>query len=142
MLFEGKIHAKKKGEKFHSVEIPELGVFTEGKNPKDCYKMVKEALELMVDEKGFTVEVVPTSDTKFMVKGSDLKPLVAIFLQEFRAKSGLTLKQVQKRLKLRSVNGYAQYEQGKSLPAMNRLTDFIKAMRPEFDLIIKTKKVG
>jgi len=142
MLFEGKIHAKKKGENFYSVELPELGVFTQGKNIKDCYKMVKEAVELMVDEKGFKIEVIPVSKTKFMISGSDLRPLMALFLQDLRAKSGLTLKQIQKRLGLKSVNGYAQYEQAKALPGMNLLTDFVKAMKGDFDLILKTQKIG
>jgi transcriptional regulator with XRE-family HTH domain len=44
---------------------------------------------------------------------------------------------VARRLKSRSPNAYARYEQGKSVPTVEKLNQLMKAIAPECDPILK-----
>ena len=50
MKIEGKI---KKSGKWWAVEVPLLLVFTQGKTKKSALLMIKEAIEELIDVKGF-----------------------------------------------------------------------------------------
>ena len=137
MKFLGRLIPPSKGEKYWSAEVPELGVFTQGKTEKEAHAMIIDALEFLADEKDFKVDLQPTSTHKFSVTSSNLRPLFALYLQTMRLESELTIQEVADRLGLASKNGYAQYEQGKALPSIELLSEFIKAMRPGKDLYLK-----
>lgn len=132
MKFPGKVHPKKVGEKYHSVEIPTLGIYTQGKSFKDAMAMAKDALEELL---GIEIEISPWGKKKdaFTVTSKDLKPLVARFLEIRREKAGLTIKEVTERLGRSAVNYYAQYEQGRSLPGLEKLREFTDAMPGDED---------
>ena len=51
MKIEGKLE-KKAGEKLWGVDIPEIGIFTQGRTKKDAFEMAKESIELVVDIEG------------------------------------------------------------------------------------------
>ncbi len=127
MKFPGHILPKKKGEKFYSVEIPLLGIHTQGKTYKDCLAMAKDALESLLN---IDVEVEPWGNAKdtFVVSSNQLKPLIARFLATRRAAAGFTMAEVAKRLGGSWVNNYAQYEKGKSLPGIEQLQKLIAAI--------------
>jgi hypothetical protein len=139
MRFLGKIHPKRKGEKYHSVEISDLGIYTQGKDIENSLFMAQDALEELIESK---VEIHLNGKNTFTVTASDLKPLVGRFLQTMREISGLTIREVTERLDKKSPNYYAQYEQGKSLPSMEMISEFLKAISPETDVVISTKKVS
>lgn len=137
MQFLGKVHLKKKGEKYHSVEIPDLGIYTQGKDFNDSLEMAKDALESLLEIK---IDVKTLGKTGFAVSSEDLKPLMGRFLETLRENAGLTIREVTDRLGKKSPNFYAQYEQGKSLPGMDLVSDFVKAMAPGNDLVLSVKK--
>jgi transcriptional regulator with XRE-family HTH domain len=49
----------------------------------------------------------------------------------------LTLMDVARRLKSKSPNAYARYEQGKSVPTVAKLDQLMKAIDPAFEPILK-----
>lgn len=125
-MFNGRVW---KEDKFWLIEIPALDVMTQGRSKKDALFMIKDAIEELVDEKGFRVKVVPTADKdEFIIYANDVAPLVALMLKRQRAKKGLSLADMQERLHTKSRNAYAQYEQGRSVPTVQKLVEFLSAM--------------
>ena len=57
-------------------------------------------------------------------------------LRRARQRAGLTLAQVAERLGATSVNAYARYEQGRSVPTVRKLTELFAAVRPGRDLVV------
>lgn len=91
--------------------------------------MIKDAIEMLVDEKSFQVKVVPAENkNEFIIYANDVAPLVALMLKRQRAKNGLSLADMQERLHTKSRNAYAQYEQGRSAPTVQKLVEFLSAM--------------
>ena len=135
--FKGKI-TRKDASGFHGVLIPDLGVFTQGKNLKDCLKMAKEAVDLTYDVQS---QVLSSGQTTFFVSANDSKKLIAGFLQTMRSNAGLSISEVAHRMGAKSKNSYAQYEQGKALPSLDKLDQLIRAMNPDqFVVISKEEK--
>jgi transcriptional regulator with XRE-family HTH domain len=50
--------------------------------------------------------------------------------------SGLSLAQAARRLGSTSVNAYARYEQGRSTPSIQKLTELFGAVSPDRDLVL------
>jgi predicted DNA-binding transcriptional regulator AlpA len=138
MKFAGRVLPKKQGEKYYSVTIQDLGIYTQGKDHEDAINMAKDALEELL---GIDIEVSLFGKNDFAVTSSDLKPLIGRFLETLREESGLTIRQVTEKLGKKSPNFYAQYEQGKSLPSMEMISDFIKVISPDKEAVITLKKV-
>lgn len=125
-MFNGKLW---KEDKFWLIEIPALDVMTQGKSKKNALFMIKNAIEELVDEKGFKVKVVPAENkNEFIIYANDVAPLVALMLKRQRTKKGLSLADMQERLHTKSRNAYAQYEQGRSVPTVEKLVEFLGAM--------------
>ena len=99
--------------------------------------MIKDAIELAIDHKGFRVDVALTEDLLFTVGANHTTPFLAFMLRQYRSSHGLTLKQVAKRLKISSVNAYARYEQGRSAPTVEKLMELLHAIDPDVDPILK-----
>lgn len=112
------------------IEVPALDVITQGRTKKDAYSMMKEAVELLVDEKGFKVEVVPMKHDRFVLRAKRSEHdrcLVALLLKQQRARFGLSTNDVARKLGI-TKHAYAQYEQARSLPSLTRIQDFLSAM--------------
>lgn len=125
-MFNGRVW---KEGKFWLVEIPALDVMTQGRSMKNAMFMIKDAIEELVDEKGFKVKVVSAErEGEFIIYANDVAPLVALLLRRQRAKKGLSLSDMQERLHAKSRNTYAQYEQGRSVPSVPKLIEFLGAM--------------
>lgn len=124
-MFSGKIW---KEGKFWLVEIPALDVLTQGKSKKDALFMIKDAIEELVNEKGFRIKVSMVVDGEFIISANDVPPLVALMLKRQRVKNGLSLADMQERLHAKSRNAYAQYEQGRSVPSVQKFMEFLAAM--------------
>src|SRR5438552_3761985 len=102
MTFVGRIYPPKQGEKFWEVRIPELGVFTQGISERDAYAMAADALETLVDQKGFKAEIRSLGGGRFIASASDPTPLVARWLYRLRTESGLSIREVAERLGTKS----------------------------------------
>lgn len=133
--FEGSVS---KSKRMWLVEIPALDVMTQGKSKKDAYIMIKDAVELLVDRKGFKVRVTPLSDNKFLLRAEDNendKYLVAFLLKQQRAKYGLSTAEVAERLGI-TKHAYAQYEQARSLPSITKIEEFVYAMSKNAHFVV------
>ena len=133
MRFSGKIY---KDGKYWLAEIPILDLMTQGRTKREAYEMVADMLDTMVNQKDFEITVFKGKKDAFEVGSSDAKYFVRLLLQRKRELSGLSLSQVASRLGMSSRNTYARYEQGKSVPSVEKLNDLLHAVCPETDIVI------
>ena len=138
MRFTGKIF---KNGKFWLVEIPILDLMTQGRTKKEAYEMVADMLESMVNKDGFKIEVFKGEKDSFEVGASDPKHMVSLLLQRKRELSGLSLAQVATRLGMKSRNTYARYEQGHSVPSVEKLNELFNAVCPQTDIVINESSI-
>ena len=125
-MFDGRVW---KQGKVWLVEIPALDIMTQGRSRKNALFMIKDAIEMLVDEKGFEVKVITGDrENEFIIYANDVVPLISLLLKQQRAKRGLSLADMQERLHAKSRNAYAQYEQGRSVPSIQKLIEFLGAM--------------
>jgi predicted RNase H-like HicB family nuclease len=136
MRFEGRIW-KDKGSKYWLVEVSLLDVMTQGTSKNDAYSMISDAIEGLVNQKGFKVDVRPLDRESFTVGASQESVMIALMLKRQREAHSLTLVEVARRLGQKSPNAYARYEQGKSLPTLEKLNKLMKAIDPAFEPILK-----
>ena len=108
-----------------------------GKTKKEAYAMICDAIEAMVGKPGFTADVRHGRDSYFEVGSTEDAALVAFFLKQQRGLSGKTLEQVARNLGQTSVNAYARYEQGASVPTIDKLTELLRALEPDADFVLR-----
>ena len=56
MRFGGRVI---KIDRYWAVEVPILGVVTQGRTKKEAYEMIADAIETLINKEGFKVEVYP-----------------------------------------------------------------------------------
>jgi DNA-binding XRE family transcriptional regulator len=117
-------------------EVPVFDALTQGRSRKEALAMVADWFVTMVDRKRFAVEVEPVSRETFEVSAGDARSMVSLMLQRQRQRSGLSLAQVAKRLGVKSRNAYARYEQGVSVPTIEKLDELLRAVAPGRDLVL------
>ena len=137
MRLAGKVF---KAGKYWAIEVPILSVTTQGRTKKEAYEMIADAIESLVNKKGFKIEVFPGKEDYFEVDSSDLAALASFLLRRQRTKKGLTLMEVSKRLGAKSINSYARYEQGKSVPTIEKFSKLLSALSPERDFVLLESK--
>lgn len=136
LTFQGKVW---KDSRYWLIEIPALDVMTEGYSRADALDMLKDAVESLIDRSGFEADVALLSDNVVVLrsrKPASERILAGFFLKQQRAKHGLTLNDMAKRLHLKSRNAYAQFEQGRSFPSLCKIQEFISAMNPHAMLAV------
>ncbi len=134
MRFEGKI--EKKGSLW-LIQATALDLMTQGHSRRQAWSMFKDAVETLVDVKGFQVEVFENSGHSFEFSANKPDVLIALLLKRQRQKYGLTLKEVARRLGSSSVNAYARYEQGKVRPTVQKLVQLLEAVNPELGPVLR-----
>ena len=122
--------------RYWAIEVPILGVVTQGHTKKEAYEMILDAIESLVNKKGFKAEVFPGKGPYFEVSSPDLAALTAFLLRRQRMKRGLTLMEVSKRLGAKSLKTYARYEQGKSIPTIEKFSQLLCALSPDNDFVL------
>jgi predicted RNase H-like HicB family nuclease len=132
MRFKGRLW---KDGGFWLVEVPALDVMTQGRTKREAVEMVADAIEGYVDRRGFKVDVFQGSNGDLEVGSKDAAALTALFLRRRRQASGLTLAEVAERLGARSHNAYARYEQGKSVPTVEKLAQLLAAVDRGHDVV-------
>lgn len=138
MRFSGKIY---KDGKFWLAEIPILELATQGHTKREAYEMVADMLESLVNKEDFKAKIYKKSNFIFEVGSSEPKHLVSLLLQRKRELSGLSLSQVANRLGASSRNTYARYEQGKSVPTVEKLNELLHAVCPHSDIVIEESTI-
>lgn len=129
-------------ERVWAIEVPILGVYTEGKTRRDAFAMIADAVEELVHRKGFRVAVHPGEGETFELGSSDPAALTALMLRRLRSRSGLTLAEVAQRLDAKSLNAWARYEQGRAVPTIAKLSQLFAAVAPGRDFVITESRAG
>ena len=138
MRFEGTlIKPDGKKNRFWGVEIPILHIHTQGKTRKDALSMAKDAIESLLEKKEFRVCVHSGEADTFTVDSDNSTAFIAFMLKRQRQFRGLSVREVAARLDSKSPNAYAQYEQGKVKPSMDKLVELMQAIDPDFEPVLK-----
>ena len=82
--------------------------------------MIADWFETLADCPGFSVQVYEGKKGEFEISASDTKVMVRLLLQRQRQINGLSLAAAAKRLGAKSRNAYARYEQGTSVPSIEK----------------------
>jgi DNA-binding XRE family transcriptional regulator len=133
MRLEGRIW---KDEAFWLVEIPILDAMTQGRSRREALAMAGDLVETLADADGFHAEARQVADERIEISCNDSRQLVALVLRRQRQKHGLSLADVARRLHARSRNTYARYEQGRSIPTIEKFAELLEAVS-EKDLVIR-----
>ena len=139
MRFSGKIY---KDGKFWLAEIPILDLMTQGHTKKEAYEMIADMLESLADKKNFKILVFKKSKDLFEVGSLEPKHMISLLLQRKRELSGLSLSQVANRLGVSSRNTYARYEQGRSVPTVEKLNELLHAVCPHSEFVIEESTIS
>lgn len=137
MRFAGSVS---KDGRYWPIEVPVLGVYTQGLTKRDAFEMISDAIEELVEKDGFKVDVYPGKGGYFEVGSSDQATLIAFLLRQQRLEEGLTLVEVAERLGAKSHNAYARYEQGRCVPTIEKLTELLSAVSPGRDFVLDENK--
>ena len=124
---EGKVWKSNKS-KFWITYVESLDISTQGNSEQNSIAMLKNAVKLLVNKKKFRIVVRPDKNGKFHIFASDTKTWLGFILQRLRMKEGLTIEEVADRMGSSSKTAYARYEQGKSLPGLEKLSQILKAI--------------
>ena len=134
MRFQGKLY---RDEKWWLAEVPVFDAMTQGRSRKEALAMIADWFITMVDRKGFSVHIHPTGRNEFEVGSDDPRTMISLLLQRQRQKSGLSLAQAAQRLGAKSRNAYARYEQGVSVPTVEKLDELLRAIAPDRDIVVR-----
>ncbi|MFA4974095.1 MAG: helix-turn-helix domain-containing protein [bacterium] len=119
------------------VGVPALEVWSQGKTRIDACRMIKEAVEMSIN-RPIKVNVLPMPGNCFVLYAKDSRNdryLLATMLKRQRGNSGLSLGQTAKRLKVASKT-YSQYEQGRLLPSITKILEYISAMNNDDHVVL------
>ena len=119
-----------------AIEVPILGVFTQGTSRTDAFAMIADAVRELVDRKGFRAIVHPGDGGLFEISSNEPAALTALMLRRLRFRAGLTLAEVAERLDAKSLNAWARYEQGRAVPTIVKLSQLFAAVAPDRDFVI------
>lgn len=137
MKIVGKVW-KSEQDKFWLAEIPSLDLMVQAKRKKEVPEMIKDAVELLADDSTFSAKATMVDDFVFL-DANDTKILIALILKRQRQKKHLNLEEVASHLQARSINEYAQYEQGRHLPSFEKFEQLLKAIDPELNVFMSLK---
>ncbi len=132
MVFTGHLW---KESKLWVISVPSLEITTQGRSKGEALRMIRDAIEGHVDKKGFRVHVsaplkMEGAVESFTVSAKTDSDLVALFLRRQRQLNDLTVREVAKRLGYASPSAYAQYETGRHVPGLDKISKFLRAMNP------------
>jgi hypothetical protein len=128
--------------RYWAVEVPILGVVSQGRTRREALEMIADAIESLVDQPGFTVQIFAGRGRDFEVDARDQAALIALLLRRQRLRSGFSLADVAARLGSRSPNAYARYEQGRAAPTVQKLSELLAAVAPDKRFILTERTDG
>lgn len=125
-----------KDGKFWLAEVPMLDAMTQGHSQAEALRMIGDLIETMLNKEGLRVDIFPGARGTFEIGCEDAASLVAVMLRRLREKHGLSLAEVARRLGTRSKTAYARYEQGRSVPTVEKLFELLAAVAPDEDFVL------
>jgi transcriptional regulator with XRE-family HTH domain len=140
MVITGRI-AKEPGI-WWSAEAPVAGVYTQGKSRKDAERMLADALESLINRPGFKVTITSGGEAgSVFVEANEPAALAAYVLKHQREAHDLSLADVAKLLGVSSRTNYARYEQGKSVPTLDKFVELLHAIAPEMAVVVGPRRL-
>jgi len=139
MRFQGKLY---RDGKQWLAEVPVFDALTQGRTRRDALDMIQDWFVTMVDRKGFAVDVHPVGKDEFEIGSANAREMISLLLQRQRQKSGLTLAQAAERLGVKSRNAYARYEQGASVPTVDKLDALLRAVAPDREIVVRQSRAA
>jgi predicted RNase H-like HicB family nuclease len=135
MRFAGRVF---ESGRYWAIEVPILTVVSQGRTKKEAFEMIADAIETLVHKPDFKIHLFPGKGDYFEIGASDESALTAFLLRRERAKSGLTL--VARKLGSKSLNTYARYEQGRTVPTVPKLSELLSAVASRKDFVLTESK--
>jgi hypothetical protein len=132
MRFPGRL---RRNGKHWLAEVPVFAAMTQGRTRAGALAMIADWFATMVDRPRFSVRVVNVHGSSFEI-AADTRPMISLLLRRQRQQSGLSLAAVAERLGARSRNAYARYEQGVTVPTVDKLAELLKAIAPDRDILV------
>lgn len=133
MRFQGKLSRE---GRWWLAEVPVFDAMTQGRTRKEAFEMIADWFESIVNQNGFEVQVHAAGRDAFEISSEDSRTMISLLLQRQRQKSGLTLAQAAQRLGVKSRNAYARYEQGVSVPTVEKLDQLLRAIAPDRSIVV------
>lgn len=137
MRFAGRVF---KIGRMWAIEVPILGVTTQGRTKKESFAMIANAIESLVNKPGFVIETHPGKGDYFEIDSPDQAALTAFLLRRKRTLEGLSLSAVARRLGASSLNAYARYEQGRAVPSIKKLSRLLAAVSGTGDFVLSDSR--
>ena len=134
MRFYGKVY---KDRNFWLAEVPIFEAMTQGRTKKEALAMIADWFETMINKPGFSLKVYPGKKSEFEVGSKDVRAMIGLLLKRRREVSGLSLAEAAVRLGAKSRNAFARYEQGNSVPSVEKLNDLLQAVSPDRDFVLR-----
>ena len=144
MRIDGNIRQEKDG---WVVEVPILGVFTQGDSMEDALEMARDAAGLMLEEHTGgkvtekNVKAIQGETGAFELETSATKALTTLILRQVRSMKKISQAELAALLGASSRNAVGQYEEGKSEPGLGKLQEILGAMGYELKLSLVPKAV-
>lgn len=139
MRFRGKIY---KDGKWWLAEVSIFAAMTQGRTRKEAVTMIVDWFETLIARPEFSVTVHEGKRGEFEISSSDTKAMICLLLQRQRQLSGLSLAGAAERLGAKSRNAYARYEQGASVPTVEKLDQLLQAVSGGRDFVLLPSTVG
>ncbi|MBI3304363.1 MAG: helix-turn-helix transcriptional regulator [Deltaproteobacteria bacterium] len=133
MRFQGQVY---KDGKFWLAEVPIFAAMTQGRTRKEALAMIVDWFATMVNRPDFSVAVHEGKKGSFELSSPDIRAMVCLLLQRQRQLSGLSLAAAAERLGAKSCNAYALYEQGTSVPTVEKLDELLQAVSLERGFVL------
>jgi len=134
MRFQGNLS---RDGKWWLATVPVFDAMTQGHSRKEAFEMIADWFVSMIDEKGFAVTIHEVDKSTFELGSNDARAMISLMLRRQRQMSGLTLAQAAERLRAKSRNAYARYEQGVSAPTVEKLDELLRAIAPDRDIVVR-----
>ncbi len=135
MIVSGNVWKSRK-DQFWLAKIPLLNLMVQAESKEEIPEMVKDAIEALVNDPAFLIDSTIAGRDVF-VESNDDKKLMGLILKRQRLKNKMKLEDVQTRLNAKSINDYAQYEQGKHVPCFDKLEQLLKAIDPSYRISLR-----
>lgn len=103
--------------------------------------MIADWFATMIDRPGFSVTVHEGKQGNFEISASDTRAMVGLLLQRQRRLHGLSLAAAAERLGAKSRNAYARYEQGSSVPTVEKLDKLLQAVSGGRDFVLSCSAI-
>ncbi len=139
MMLVGRIE-KAEGSWWYA-ECPIVGAYTQGKSRKDAATMLADCVQTLVGRDGVAITVTeagesPDGGFAVMLEANEPARLAALVLTYQREKNKLSLADVAKKLGASSRNAYARYEQGVSVPSLDKYAELLAVVAPDMALVV------